>query len=329
MEQKSGQREIELGLISEELAQVEQILFQEARSEAQIIFEVSDHILKSGGKRFRPTLLLLSSRLCGYPGKDNIYYAAAIEYAHTATLIHDDVVDEARMRRGKPSANLLWGNQASVLVGDYLLFKAFNIILQLGNYRILGLLNDIALQMAEGEAFQLGRRGKIEISESEYFSTIIDKTASLISATCQIGAILGEANRKEEEALADFGLNVGIAFQLVDDALDYRNLKPVWGKEPGKDFLESKATLPLIRSFRLAKEPERERLRELFTQPELAQDHYPEALEIVEKLGGIDYAMEKARQYIATAQKHLSIFPDSPHRLALEAMADFVAERNY
>jgi len=329
MEPKRNAKEIELGLISEELAQVEEVLYQEARSEAQIIFEVSDHILKSGGKRFRPALLLLSSRLCGYPGKDNIYFAAAIEYAHTATLIHDDVVDEATMRRGKPSANVLWGNPASVLVGDYLLFKAFNLILQMGNYRILNLLNDIALQMAEGEAFQLGRRGKIEISESEYFSTIIDKTGSLISATCQIGAILGEANRKQEEELADFGLNVGIAFQLVDDALDYRNLKPAWGKQPGKDFLESKATLPLIRSFKMAKESERERLRELFTRPDLAQEHYQEALEIVDRLGGIDYTMEKARQYIATAQKHLSIFPDSPHKLALLAMAQFVVERNY
>ncbi len=328
METKRVGKEIELGLISEELAQVEEVLFQEARSDAQIIFEVSDHLLKSGGKRFRPSLLLLSSRLCGYQGKDNVYYAAAIEYAHTATLIHDDVVDEARTRRGRPSANVLWGNQASVLVGDYLLFKSFNLILQMGNYRILGLLNDIAMQMAEGEAFQLGRRGKIEVDETEYFSTIIDKTASLISATCQIGAILGEANRKHEESLADFGHNLGIAFQLVDDALDYRNLKPVWGKQTGKDFLESKATLPLIRAFKLAKESEREQLHELFTRTELAQGHFSQALEIVERLGGIDYTMDKARQYIFTAKKSLSIFPDSPYKLALLAMADFVVERN-
>jgi octaprenyl-diphosphate synthase len=329
IEGKSYQKEFELGLISEELQQVEEVLSQEVRSEAHIIFEVSSHILKSGGKRFRPALLLLSSQLCGYQGKDHIYYAAAIEYAHTATLIHDDVVDEANMRRGKPSANILWGNQASVLVGDYLLFKAFSLILQLGNYRILNLLNDIALQMAEGEAFQLGRRGKIEISEAEYFSTIIDKTASLISAACQIGAILGEVNRKKEEALADFGLNVGIAFQLVDDALDYKNQKPGWGKQPGKDFLESKATLPLIRAFKNARESERERLNQIFTQPELGQEHFPEALELVEKLGGIEYTMEKARQYIGIAKKNLSIFSDTPAKLALDAMADFVVERNY
>jgi octaprenyl-diphosphate synthase len=327
VEQKA--KEIELGLISEELARVEEVLYQEARSEAHLIFEVSDHILKSGGKRFRPALLLLSSRMCNYQAQDVVHYAAAIEYAHTATLLHDDVVDEARLRRGRPSANALWGNQGSVLVGDYLLFKAFNMIMQMGNYRILGLLNDIALQMAEGEAFQLARRGKIEVSESEYFSTIIDKTASLISAACQVGAILGEASRKDEEALADFGLNVGTAFQLVDDALDYRNLKPAWGKQPGKDFLESKATLPLIRSFRQAKESERERLRELFTRPELGQEPCREALELVEKLGGVDYTMEKARQYIETAKKNLAGFPDSPYKISLEAMSGFVVERNY
>ena len=153
MEAKHITIDSELSLISDDLARVEEVLYQEARSEAQLIFAVSDHILKSGGKRFRPALLLLASRLCGYQGGENAYYAAAIEYAHTATLLHDDVVDEASVRRGKESANVLWGNQASVLVGDYLLFKSFNIIHQLGNYRILGLLNEIALQMAEGEAY--------------------------------------------------------------------------------------------------------------------------------------------------------------------------------
>jgi len=326
MEEKDKQSGVELGLISQELAEVEEILYKECRSEARLIFQVSDHILKSGGKRFRPALLILSSRLCGFKGKEAVYYGAAIEYAHTATLLHDDVVDEARMRRGKISANQLWGNQASVLVGDYLLFKAFQLILALKNVRILNLLNEIALQMAEGEAFQLERRGEIEISEAEYFSTIIDKTASLISASCQIGAILGEASLKEEEALADFGLNVGIAFQLVDDALDYR-VSSRWGKEPGKDFMEGKATLPLIRAYRLGNGYQKSRLRQLFERRD--QEAFLEVLSIIEELKGLEYTMEKARQYINTAKKNLAIFPDSPYKTALDRMADFVVERDY
>ena len=329
MDTKGARPEVELGLINTELAQVEEILFQEARSEARLIFEVSDYILKSGGKRFRPALLLLSSHLCNYQGGKAVYYASAIEYAHTATLLHDDVVDEAKMRRGKSSANFIWGNQGSVLVGDYLLFKAFNMILQLGNIRILGLLNEIALQMAEGEAFQLANTAKIEISESEYFSSIIDKTASLISASCQIGAILGEANRKREEALADYGLNVGIAFQLVDDALDYTNTKAGWGKQPGKDFMEGNATLPLLRAFRTGSEEERRQLKEIFSQAVCSPDEYLKALQIINKLAGVEYTLEKARQYSRTAKKHLSIFPDSPFKKALDAVADFVVERNY
>jgi octaprenyl-diphosphate synthase len=329
MEQKDISRDFELGLISEELSRVEEILFQELRSEVQLIFAVSEHILKAGGKRFRPALLILSSKLCGYQGGENAFYAAAIEYAHTATLLHDDVVDEATVRRGRKSANVLWGNQASVLVGDYLLFKSFNVIHQLGNYRILGLLNEIALQMAEGEAFQLERKGRLEIGESEYFSTIIDKTASLISASCQIGAIIGEANRKQEEALADFGLNIGIAFQLVDDALDYFTPKSAWGKQLGKDFKEGKATLPLIRAFRNAPEKERDRLRELFAQEQRNDADYQEALQIIGKCSGVEYTLEKARQYVAAAKKNLSIFPDSPFKLALDEMADFVVKRNY
>jgi len=327
MDTKSNSREFELGLISEELARVEEILYEESRSEAQLIFQVSDYILKSGGKRFRPALLLLSSKLCGYEGKDAVYYGASIEYAHTASLLHDDVVDEAKLRRGKPSANSLWGNRESVLVGDYLLFKSFQIILHLGNLQILNLLNEIALQMAEGEAYQLTRKGNIEVSEAEYFSAIIDKTASLISASCQIGAILGEASRREEEALADFGLNVGIAFQLVDDALDYKNPNSVWGKEQGKDFKEGKATLPLIRAYRVADIKTKQRLKELFTFP--TQDNFLEALAIIKELGGLTYTMDKARQYIETAKSHLDIFPDSPYKLALDAMADFVIKRSY
>jgi octaprenyl-diphosphate synthase len=329
MEAQSSNIDSELSLVSEELARVEEVLCQEARSEAQLILSVSDHILKSGGKRFRPALLLLASRLCGYKGGENVFYAAAIEYAHTATLLHDDVVDEASVRRGKPSANIVFGNQASILVGDYLLFKAFTVIHQLGNYRILGLLNEIALQMAEGEAFQLERRDKIDVSEAEYFSTIIDKTASLISASCQIGAIIGEANRKQEEALADYGLNVGIAFQLVDDALDYANSKPKWGKQLGKDFMEGKATLPLIRAHKIAGEKERDWLKELFSRDMRRKEDYLAALEIILKSGGVDYTMEKARQYTLVAKKNLSIFSGSPFKNALDAMAEFVVNRTY
>lgn len=327
METKETIYGFELGLVGEDLARLEEILYKESQSEVPLVSRVSEHILKSGGKRFRPTLLILSSKLCGCEEDDYLYYAAAVEFAHTATLLHDDVVDSAMTRRGKASANFLFGNQISVLVGDFLLFKAFLLLLRNNNLRVMNLVNDIAIQMAEGEAVQLANKGKIDLSEAEYFSIIIDKTAVLMSSACQIGAILGEASRAEEEALADFGLNLGIAFQLVDDALDYKGESKSWGKEKGKDFLEAKATLPLIRAFRKADLSEKAMLADLFKDP--TREDLPKVIELINNYKGIEYTIEKARQYAEQAKRHLNRFVNSPYKKALLAMADFVVQRDF
>jgi len=315
-------------LIGAELKEVERVLHDQSRSEVRLVMQVSDHILESGGKRFRPTALLLAARLCGYRGPRAVSYAAAIEYAHTSTLLHDDVVDEAVTRRGRPSANGIWGNQTSVLVGDYLLFKAFHLLLRNENPRILNLVNQIAIQMAEGEAYQLTRRRKANLTEPEYFSIITDKTAALISVSCQIGAILGQASAAKEKALGDFGLSLGIAFQLVDDALDYAGEERAWGKKVGKDFAEGKMTLPLIHAFQKASAGERKRLARIMAQPTRPAADFRIAQALIREHEGLEYTLAKARSFVAEAKSSLHMFASGPAKQALLELADFVVERS-
>jgi octaprenyl-diphosphate synthase len=319
--------EFESELISEELKEVEKVLYEEARSEVYLVNEVSNHLLGSGGKRFRSSLVLLSSKLCGYEGREHVLCAAAVEYAHTATLLHDDVVDEARCRRGRPSANQLWGNEASVLVGDFLLFQGFQILMQIKNLRIMDLVTEIAIRMAEGETEELAHRGRLDISEDSYFSVITDKTAVLMSAACQIGAILGSAKPAFEKALADFGLNIGIAFQLVDDALDYTGDESFWGKEVGKDFNEAKATLPMLHCWQSSPALAKSRIEKFFKKRCRLKSQFHEVLGYLAETNSIAYTLDKARNYIEKAKDHLELFPDSPAKQALLAMADYVVER--
>jgi len=315
-------------LISRELNEVERMLRAESRSEVRLVMQVSHHILQGGGKRFRPMALLLSARLCGYQGRQAVAYATAIEYAHTSTLLHDDVVDQAAIRRGRPSANGIWGNQTSVLVGDYLLFKAFHLVLQNENPRILKLVNAVAIRMAEGEAYQLTRRRRAGLSEAEYFAIITDKTAALISLSCRIGAILGRAGSAREKALSDFGLNLGIAFQLVDDALDYAGEERAWGKKVGKDFSEGKMTLPLIRAYQFAGGEVRKRLARMMAKPERDARDFKAALALIRQHAGLEYTLATARSFAAEAQTGLESFPPSPARQALLDLADFVVTRS-
>ncbi len=327
MAKKLIKAELETSLINRELKEVEEILYGRARSGVHLVNEVSRYLLANGGKRFRPSLLLLSSKLCGYEGRDHLLCAAAVEYAHTATLLHDDVVDEARCRRGRPSANRLWGNEASVLVGDYILFQGYQILMQIRNLRIMDLITEIAIRMAEGETEELAHRGKLDVSEDRYFSVITDKTAVLMSAACKIGAILGEAKPAFEEALAEFGLNLGIAFQLVDDALDYIGDESLWGKEVGKDFNEAKATLPLIHSYQSSPASARIRLEKFFKKRCRLKSEFREVLGYLAETNSIGYTLERARNYIDTAKKNLEIFQDCPSKQALLAMSDYVVER--
>ena len=315
-------------LIGAELKEVERVLHDQSRSEVRLVMQVSDHILQSGGKRFRPSVLLLSARLCGYRGPRAVSYAAAIEYAHTSTLLHDDVVDEATTRRGRPSANGIWGNQTSVLVGDYLLFKGFHLLLLNENPRVLKLVNQVAIQMAEGEAYQLTRRKQAKLSERDYFKIITDKTAALISASCRIGAILGRAKPKQEQALGDFGLKLGIAFQLVDDALDYAGDERAWGKKVGKDFAEGKMTLPLIRAYQQSGAREQKQLARIMAQPRRRAEDFKSALSLIRRYAGLQYTLARARSRVAEAKAFLEIFPAHPAKQALLELADFVVERS-
>ncbi len=314
-------------LIGAELKEVERVLHEQSRSEVRLVMQVSDHILESGGKRFRPTALLLAARLCGYRGPRAVSYAAAIEYAHTSTLLHDDVVDEATTRRGRPSANRIWGNQTSVLVGDYLLFKGFHLLLLNENPRILEIVNQTAILMAEGEAFQLTRKKKAKLSEAEYFKIITDKTAALISVSCRIGAILGRVSVEREQALGEFGAKLGIAFQLVDDALDYAGEERAWGKKVGKDFAEGKMTLPLIHAYQRAGAGEQKRLTRIMIKPKRGAEDFRIALGLIHQYAGLEYTLERARSCVAEAKARLKIFPPHPARQALWELADFVVER--
>ena len=250
-------------LIEEDLKAIEGEMSRNLFSEILMIPTVSNYLISSGGKRFRPVLLLLCAHLCGYRGPRAVPLASTIEFIHTATLLHDDVVDRAFVRRGMASANSVWGDGASVLVGDFLFTKSFSIIVQDGNLHILEVVSGATTRMAEGEVMQLVKMGNPEIAEEDYYYVVMNKTAVLISAACQIGAILGKASLEKEKALADFGFNLGIAFQLMDDTLDYVSEEATLGKAIGKDLNEGKITLPLIHTLQTCSKGEREQLTQI------------------------------------------------------------------
>jgi len=244
-----------------EMRQVESHLDRYITSDVKLIPDVAHHLIDSGGKRFRPLLLLISARLCGYAGEHRFPLAAAIEFIHTASLLHDDVIDEAVLRRGRTSANNVWGNAASVLVGDFLYSKAFNLLAEIGDIRIVQLMSKMTNIMSEGEVFQLMKCGDTSLTEAEYLSIVEKKTAVLISAACGNGAVLGGASPKQVEALEQYGYKIGMAFQITDDTLDYMAREEDFGKTVGKDLEEGKMTLPLIHTLARCDEADRVRIK--------------------------------------------------------------------
>jgi len=314
-------------LFGEDLKQVEVHMESYLRSEVRLIPEIIRHIIDSGGKRFRPLLLLASAALCGYQGNRRYPLAAVIEFIHTATLLHDDVIDEADTRRGKSSANRLWGNAASVLVGDFLYSKSFRLLTEYGNLDIIKLLSATTNTMSEGEVLQLVKRGDVGITEADYLSIIDKKTAVLISAACALGGHLGEAMESRIEALAQFGLRVGAAFQMTDDTLDYVAREDEFGKAVGKDLEEGKLTLPLIRTLAQCSEEEKSRLQELLSRKERDRDAIGTIMALMHRYDGIPYTLNKAGGLITEAKNILSSFPDSTPRAALLAVADYIIER--
>ncbi|MCJ7664752.1 MAG: polyprenyl synthetase family protein [Desulfobacterales bacterium] len=322
-----------IDLIREDMQRVEEEFQMRLTSQVPRLTEVAQDLLNRGGKRFRPALLLISARLCNYKGSDHIPLAAVIEFIHTATLLHDDVIDNAEVRRGSPSANRQVGNRYSVLTGDFLFCKSLAIGIAIGNLRILQTLIAATTALSEGEAMEMEQAGEVggmknlSITEEENLGLIINKTAVLISAAMRIGAILGQAPSPREEALASFGLAVGIAFQLVDDCLDYIGNQEVLRKEIGIDLKEGKITVPLIHTLTHCTPKEKKGIEEVILSDEFPPDGLQRVIALIDKYKGFDYTFAKAQQCIDEGKAQLQILPPSREKEALFAGADYVVRR--
>jgi octaprenyl-diphosphate synthase len=313
----------------EELEGVEDQVRRNLDSSVALVNTVAAHILSSGGKRIRPLLLLLCSRLCGYVGKDDLLLASLVEYIHTATLLHDDVVDDADLRRGRQTARRVWGNQVSILVGDYLYSKAICHIVGFRNQAINELLSDACRKMAEGEVLQLYFNGNPAMTESEYLRIIEYKTAGLIAASCGIGAIVGEAGAEQQAALFNFGQHLGIAFQLADDTLDYvASNGSRFGKSLGQDLRQGKATLPLLHLLQHCPEQERQMIKDRMETRSLTDADLLRIIALMQDYGSIAYAMQRAREFVLAAKRDLAVFEDSSAGRALAIVADYMVSRD-
>jgi len=299
-------------------------------SDISLIPQVSGHLIGSGGKRFRPLLLMTAAALCGYQGERRYPLAAVIEFIHTSTLLHDDVIDNADMRRGKKAANSVWGNAASVLVGDFLYSEAFRLMTEHGDMEIISVLARATNLMAGGEVFQLMKKGDPEITEADHLTIIERKTSHLISAACAVGALLAGAPEANVTALSSFGLQLGFAFQIVDDALDYTASADEFGKAIGKDLAEGKMTLPLIRTLQRCPAAERQTIIEIITDPARDEESLRTVFTIIKRHDGISYALNMARNYIEAGKRQLDVFPgDLLPRRDLMVLADYVATRKF
>ena len=317
-----------LAIIGEDLKLVEQQFRKDLQSDVPLIRKVGEYVLSSGGKRVRPALLLLAARLAGYTGDKAVPLASVVEFVHTATLLHDDVVDSATLRRGLASANTLWGNEASVLVGDFLFSKSFSLMVGVGSLDILRVLSDATTVIAEGEVMQLLCTGEIDLTEERYINVIRSKTAILMSAACEAGAILGAVPQQQQKALADFGMDLGIAFQLMDDILDYVATEEEFGKSIGHDLEEGKITLPLIHTLKKCSDSERAVIAAVVEQDEMSLDDFRAVSGLVKEYGGIAYTVEAARLYINRCKSHLDLFSPSPVRDALLSLSEYVVTRS-
>lgn len=317
-------------LVAADMALVNRLILERLDSKVPLIPELARHLIAAGGKRVRPIMTLLAARLCGHKGERHIGLAAAVEFIHTATLLHDDVVDESDLRRGRSTANALWGNKAPVLVGDFLFSRSFQLMVRDGNLRVLDILANASAVIAEGEVAQLLTTGEVGAGEAAYFDVIKAKTAALFRAACQIGAVIAERGPDEEMALAVYGEEVGIAFQLVDDALDYSAREAMLGKTIGDDFREGKASLPVLLAYRAGDAAERAFWERVIGAPESqTSDDLGEAQKLLARHGTLEATFARARAAGERARSALMTFPASPHRDAMEDVIDFCIARAY
>jgi octaprenyl-diphosphate synthase len=320
-----------VSLVHQDLQACNRVIVSRMDSPVALIPQLAAHLVAAGGKRLRPLLTLSAARLCGYPGKGtasrHIDLAACVEFIHTATLLHDDVVDESQLRRGLASANAVFGNQASVLVGDFLFARAFQLMVDDGSLKVLAILSKAAATIAEGEVLQLATQNDLSTTEARYLDVVKGKTAALFAAACQVGAVVADRPEREEAALSEYGLKLGIAFQLVDDALDYVADQATLGKTVGDDFREGKITLPVLVAFLAGDEREKAFWRRTIETLEQTDADLEHAMRLIADHGAIAATLNRARRFAGEARDALAIFPDCPIRRALAEVADYTVQR--
>jgi octaprenyl-diphosphate synthase len=317
------------GLVAEDMARVNALILSRMESPVALIPQLAGHIVAAGGKRLRPMMLLGAARLCGYRGPRHIGLACAVEFIHTATLLHDDVVDESDLLRGLATANTVWGNKPSVLVGDFLFSRAFQVMVADGSLDVLAILSNASAVIAEGEVMQLSTANDTETSEAQYLEVIRSKTATLFAAATRLGAVVAGRPKVEEEALEAYGLNLGIAFQLMDDVLDYNAVQATLGKTVGDDFRDGKITLPIILAFRRGKDEERAFWRRTLEEQDQREGDLARAIRLLTMHDALTDTLQRARHYSTLARDALDIFPASAEKAALLEVVDFNMARGY
>ena len=316
--------------VEDKLVLVEERIKSKLSSKVELVEKMTDYHLNTGGKRLRALLTLGSSKLCGYTkGTRDINLAACVELIHAATLMHDDVIDNGSIRRGKKTPNKIWGNHSSVLAGDYLLSRCFEMMVEDGNIEVLKLLSSTSSIIAQGEILQLQHKGEVDMLEETYLKIISSKTAELFAAATKVGAILSEMKTKEKEALEFYGRNLGLTFQIADDTLDYNSELKLFGKNIGQDFYEGKITLPIILLFQKSNKDEKETLKKTFAKEERNQNDLNYTLSLIKKYDIINSCYQKAKHYINLSSNSLSVFKDSEEKNILENLTSFSLSRNF
>ncbi len=326
-ERQRANLEAVLELVADDMSAVNKTVTDRLQSDVALINQLSGYLIHSGGKRLRPLTVLLASRACNYQGDAHVSLAAIVEFIHTATLLHDDVVDASDLRRGQATANAVWGNEASVLVGDFLYSRAFEMMVEVGSMRVMEIMATTTNQIAEGEVMQLLNCRSPDTTEAQYLETIRRKTAKLFETAALLGAVISNQSTSIEQALTGYGLHLGTAFQLIDDVLDYSADADDLGKNIGDDLAEGKPTLPVINAINRGSEAQRKLLRAAIENGGL--DHIDDVLDAIESTGSLAYTARRARQQAELAQKALSIMPDTPYKQALLDLAEFAVERSF
>lgn len=310
-----------------DLFEIERAIEGQLSASVPLAKEVSRYIIRSGGKRLRPLLFVLSARLCGHCNDKEVKLSPIFEYIHVASLLHDDIIDKARIRRGRPSANVIWGNTIPILAGDFLYSTALSLATSSGNLKLVSILSEATKDLAQGEILEIEKTGKLDLSEEEYFEVISKKTAKLIAAACRLGAVLAHAPLEKEEALNHYGYNIGLAFQIMDDILDYVGSEKEFGKPTGKDLKEGKITLPLIYTLKRCSREERKEIVTLFRRR--TKKDIGRIVERVKAYGGLDYAKNRARELVDKGKTALVVFPEGPIKDTLKEMAEFIIKRKH